>query len=323
MSLKEIFMELFNRLGFSEDEVKVYIGYLGMPQATVSQIMSLLEMDYDKVKAITDKLEKEKFLKKIEGIIERYVPLEPYFNLNIKQSKFFRDEISLIKDNVLADQSAKYDDLDAIASKAKKNMNNREQDIIDDAIQRVKDSIADFTLTFMNKIDDAFALAETTEEKFSEVQSAAKAVRPIDPIKTCFLIGKAGLITYLKDVIWRTKSSIIIVTPTVVPEILELLAQVAYERKTQKFFLVTHWDLDTYGDIVRKLSALGNLQCRQLKAIGEYWAVTRDAEEIMLAPETRTDSDLVCMISTQEGYAKLYSQFIGPMFQANSMPLKM
>ncbi len=51
-------MDLFTQYGLMEDDVKVYIGYLGMPQATVSQIMSLLEMDYDKVKAITDKLEK-------------------------------------------------------------------------------------------------------------------------------------------------------------------------------------------------------------------------------------------------------------------------
>ncbi len=65
-----------------------------------------------------------------------------------------------------------------------------------------------------------------------------------------------------------------------------------------------------------------NVQFHQLKAAGEYWAVTRDAEEIMLAPETNKDNDLVCVISDREGYAKLYSQFIGPMFQANSQPLK-
>nr|MDO8118255.1 hypothetical protein [Candidatus Sigynarchaeota archaeon] len=132
-----------------------------------------------------------------------------------------------------------------------------------------------------------------------------------------------GLVTYLKDVVWRTKSSIIIVTPVVVPEILELIAQVAYERKAQKFFLTTHWDLAMYGEIIKKMSVLGNVQFRQLKTAGEYWAVTRDAEEIMLAPNTPKDNDMVCVISEQEGYANLYSQFIGPLFQANSAPLKL
>ncbi|MBN2153859.1 MAG: hypothetical protein JW839_20545 [Candidatus Lokiarchaeota archaeon] len=65
-----------------------------------------------------------------------------------------------------------------------------------------------------------------------------------------------------------------------------------------------------------------NVVYRQLKTAGEYWAVTRDAEEIMVAPETPKDNDLVCVISDQEGYAKLYSQFIGPMSRANSQPLK-
>ncbi|MBD3187653.1 hypothetical protein GF325_12535, partial [Candidatus Bathyarchaeota archaeon] len=122
MSLKEINMEIFSEYGLLEDEIKVYIGYLSMPQATVSQIMSLLEMEFDTVKNITEKLVETKFLKKIEGIIERYIPLEPYFSLFTGQSKTFRDEISVIKDDVLADQSAKYDELDGIGTDAKGNI---------------------------------------------------------------------------------------------------------------------------------------------------------------------------------------------------------
>ncbi|MHA1679880.1 MAG: hypothetical protein ACTSUE_02660 [Promethearchaeota archaeon] len=194
---------------------------------------------------------------------------------------------------------------------------------VDDTIQKIKDSVADFSLSFMNQIDEAFEIAEKNEEKLTEIHDAAHSTRPTEPILTWHLIGKAALITYLKDVVWRTKSSIIIVTPTVVPEILELIANVAYERKAQKFFLTTHWDLATYGEVIKKMSVLGNIQFRQLKTTGEYWAVTRDAEEIMLAPNTNKDNDLVCVISEQDGYAKLYSQFIGPMFQANSQPLKL
>jgi hypothetical protein len=113
------------------------------------------------------------------------------------------------------------------------------------------------------------------------------------------------------------------VTPEAVPEILELIANVAYERKAQKFFLTTHWDLATYGEIIKRMSDLGNVQFRQLKTSSDYWAVTRDAEEIMIAPNAPKDSDLVCVISEQEQYSKLYSQIIGPMFQAQSQPLKL
>ncbi|MHA1368277.1 MAG: helix-turn-helix domain-containing protein, partial [Promethearchaeota archaeon] len=67
MSLKEVNKEIFTRYGLTEDEINVYIIYLSMPQATVSYVMNVLEMEYDKVKEITEKLEQEKFLKKIEG----------------------------------------------------------------------------------------------------------------------------------------------------------------------------------------------------------------------------------------------------------------
>ena len=282
-----------------------------MNQATVSQIMCLLELDYDLVKKCTDNLENKKLLKKIEGKIERYVPMEPYFNFCIQNSKNFRDKASNFKDKALAMQSKCYDGLDRINKKD------------NDATQKIKDTIATHTLDFMNLIDDAFYDAEQSEEHLMEINDAAHAVRSIPHTHTWHIVGKAGLVTYLKDVIWRTMSSIIIMTPYVVPEILELISQVAYERKAQKFFYTTHWDLAQYGDIIRKMNMLGNIQFRQLKTAGEYWAVTRDALEIMLAPETAKDAELVCVVSDQPGYAKLYSQFIGPMFQANSQPLEL
>jgi len=311
VSLEGVSRDIFTKYGLTDNDIKVYIGYLGWPHATISEIMTILQLDYDTVWKITEKLEKSQFLKKIEGNIERYVPLEPYFSSLSDNLKKYRSEISAIKDQALAAQSGEYDELDA--------SDGRE---IDASIQKVKDKIADATLTFMNRIDDARDNAEKHEDMLAGIHDAAHVLSMVEPVNTWFVIGKAGLITYLKDVIWRTKASIIIVTPVVVPEILELLAQVAYERKAQKFFFTSHWNLAQYGDIIRKMNVLGNIQFRQLKTEGEYWAVTRDAEEIMLAPETPKDEDLVCLVSDHPGYAKLYSQFIGPMFQANSQPLK-
>ncbi|MHA1733797.1 MAG: hypothetical protein ACTSU5_17775, partial [Promethearchaeota archaeon] len=61
---------------------------------------------------------------------------------------------------------------------------------------------------------------------------------------------------------------------------------------------------------------------RQLKSTGEFWACTKDAEEVALAPASKNEGDLVAVVSEQEGYAQLYSQFIGPIFQANSRPIQ-
>ncbi len=70
------------------------------------------------------------------------------------------------------------------------------------------------------------------------------------------------------------------------------------------------------------MKLLGNIQFRQLGTPGEYYAVTRDAEEVIIAPATKDEAQLISMVSTQESYAKLYAQFIGPIFTANSRPIR-
>ena len=69
------------------------------------------------------------------------------------------------------------------------------------------------------------------------------------------------------------------------------------------------------------MKSLGNIQFRQLKSKGDFIAMTKDAEEVLLAPVAGDQDALVAMVSTQDGYCKLYSQIIGPVFQANSRPI--
>ena len=84
MSLKEITKELFTRYGLTEKEINVYIKYLGVPQATISEVFMYFEegeIEYSEVEEITNKLVESNFLEKVEGIVDRYVPLEPFFEL--------------------------------------------------------------------------------------------------------------------------------------------------------------------------------------------------------------------------------------------------
>ena len=108
----------------------------------------------------------------------------------------------------------------------------------------------------------------------------------------------------------------------VIPEILQVISEIAFKKKAARFMITSHWDMNLYGNILVKMKQLGNIQFRQLSQAGDYYAVTRDAEEIIIAPYTNVDSQIVSTISNQMAYAKLYSQFIGPIFQANSRPIK-
>jgi len=54
----------------------------------------------------------------------------------------------------------------------------------------------------------------------------------------------------------------------------------------------------------------------------EFFALTRDAEEVIIGPATEKEGEMISVISNQTAFSILYSQFIGPIFQANSRPIK-
>nr|MDO8115709.1 hypothetical protein [Candidatus Sigynarchaeota archaeon] len=143
-----------------------------------------------------------------------------------------------------------------------------------------------------------------------------------EEVQTRLVIGLPSIVKTIIWMMYQTKASIIIVMPRVIPELLEAIAGAAYERKGQKFFVTSYWDTSKYGEILKKMSVLGNIQFRALKGPGEYFAVSRDAREILITPDNVNAEKIVAIHSADLGFVKLYSQFIGPMFQANSMPLK-
>ncbi|MHA1804874.1 MAG: hypothetical protein ACTSU4_10150 [Promethearchaeota archaeon] len=193
---------------------------------------------------------------------------------------------------------------------------------IGSTINAEKDIFSDFNANFIKAINDATDIAETNEEKLKEIYRASAAIEEPTKITTWHTVGMKALISNIKDMIYRVKSSIIIVLPEVIPEILKFVSEIAYQKKAARFMLTSNFDLSVYGPILNKMKLLGNIQFRQLGTPGEYYAVTRDAEEVIIAPATKDEAQLISMVSTQESYAKLYAQFIGPIFTANSRPIR-
>jgi len=194
---------------------------------------------------------------------------------------------------------------------------------IQDNIQNVKDAIADFTLAIMNSIDDVTEKAEHHEVLLKDIHAASSSVQDVGIIKTWHTVGRHALVSVMKDAIYRTKSSVIIIMPVVLPEILQVISEFAFQKKAARFMITAQFDMQTYGDIIKKMLALGNIQFRTLTAQGEYYAVTRDAEEVVLCPSTTKDLEMVSIVSNQDQYARLYAQIIGPVFQANSRPVRL
>ncbi|MFW9872915.1 MAG: hypothetical protein ACFFG0_07425 [Candidatus Thorarchaeota archaeon] len=217
--------------------------------------------------------------------------------------------------NMLGDHKTKYEQ-NAIT------LQNSLSNTTRDTIQNVKDTIADFTLQFMNSIDDATELGENNEEKLKDIQNASSSIPEISRVTTWQVIGRDAMIAAMKDAIYRVKSSIIVVMPVVVPEILQVVSEYAFQKKAVRFMLTSHFDLSAYSGIINKMKQLGNIQFRQLQTPSDFYAVTRDAEEVILCPHSDKETEMIAVVSNQPAYSVLYSQFIGPIFQANSRPIK-
>ena len=116
----------------------------------------MLEKDVESVTKIAAKLEENNFIKKIPGVIERYIPLEPYFSLFNKDSEVFREEIGTIKDNVLQDQSKRFEKLEGIEKNA--------VDLIDTAVST---QVNDFFRDSDTHDADKKATIENARDRFT------------------------------------------------------------------------------------------------------------------------------------------------------------
>ena len=160
MSLKEQTKDLYTRYGLSDADFNAYVVFLGMPQSTTSEVAGILDVDPDEIKKIAEKLEQKNFIRKLPGVIERYIPLEPYLELFNKESSVFREEIAKIKDAVLADQSSRFENLEKIEKGAVKSIDTAVLTQVDDFF-KVSDS---HDVDKKNVIENARKRFETTSK---------------------------------------------------------------------------------------------------------------------------------------------------------------
>ncbi|MBD3351541.1 MAG: hypothetical protein GF364_08645 [Candidatus Lokiarchaeota archaeon] len=214
---------------------------------------------------------------------------------------------------MLEDHKSKYQENATTLQQSLKNT-------INDTIKDTRDAIADFTLDYMNNIDEGTELAESNEEKLTDIFNASKEVVDVSEIKTWHLVGMDAIMEYINDSLKRVKSIVIIVTHQVIPKILETLGQAAYENKRARYRYITHWTPE-FEPFMKKMKVFGNIQFRQLRSAGEFIAMSRESEEVLLAPIVADEKNIISIVSTEPGYCKLYKEIIGPVFLGNSRPV--
>ena len=107
----------------------------------------------------------------------------------------------------------------------------------------------------------------------------------------------------------NTDKLIYLILPIIHPEILSYCSEYAFQRKEVMFILVSYWDLSLYGKILSSMTALGNIQIRQLTMPTNSLIIRRDDSELLLALIEKNPEDIICIKSEDTGLVK----FLGDM----------
>jgi hypothetical protein len=234
-----------------------------------------------------------------------------------KQIAYFHEEGQKLEDslhNMLENHKAKY-------KENASNLENYLSTTIKDNIQNVKDAIADFTIQFMNSIDESYEIAEKNEAKLTEIFNLSKTIVEQPSVTTWHVSGHMAVIGAICDIFKRTKSTVIVVTPEPELQVIQNLGMIAMDKQRQTFGYTTQWDMSKDREVIETMKKIPNINLKNLKSSTDFYACVRDAEEFLLAPKTDKKQNLIGIVSNEDNYTKLFAGVIGSTFQANSRPL--
>ena len=133
--------------------------------------------------------------------------------------------------------------------------------------------------------------------------------------------GLEGLKQLVINNISTTKTLIHMILPLILPEFLSYVSEYAYKEKEAKFVLISHWDMNIYGEILSKMITLGNIQIRQLAFSSDVIAVMKDKEELILAPISNNLENLLCIRIRAPEIVNFFNQVFFPLYMGQSRPI--
>jgi hypothetical protein len=140
----------------------------------------------------------------------------------------------------------------------------------------------------------------------------------INADKTWHYVTKRAILNHMKDMVKRTKSTVTVVVPNIEEAPIEEIKEISRAIRIQ---IITGVDETIHKKLLKELLMQGNVRIWSLTE-KDYISCTRDAEEVLIAPVARKDTDCVATVSVEDNYVKLYHKFIGPMWMASSREIR-
>ena len=331
----------------NNDLLNIYLSLLSIGNGTLGQISSLTGLDYITVRKLLEELILLGYVKKI-GKIPRYYALEPFLeSIKNKIDESSQDLIlSIVEKKIDATPLTLIDNKEMFVQYVKSGVEEQKQKLIqkyangDQSDLSKKNELEDSIENLITTVTSiSFDLIKEAENKGKQVMKKAissalipalqylsevktnvdiiyEASRGLDieekEIPTDILFGESAVLSMMKDLILRTKSNINILMPKPEIQSLILIANLV-NRKRVKASIVGNFE-KCPKSVMERLkpspSTIGTVTLRQSKEI-TTWAVIRDSEEIVFAPDVNPNDLMVgiWVLSETPGLEQLIQQF--------------
>jgi sugar-specific transcriptional regulator TrmB len=178
----------------------------------------------------------------------------------------------------------------------------------------LKDSYTTSSNEISNRLAAIIYKVNETKTYLQEITNSVDQIRPVPRPHSMIIYGDENSMTAVSDMLIRTKSTCTLVVPTLSQEIVDLLTKQISKRVRVRVLA----DVDPFRDeaLIAAMKEQGNITIWAYPT-RDFYAVTRDGAEVLLAPVTR-DGELTSFLTEQDALVRAIQQIISASFMARS-----
>lgn len=223
-------------------------------------------------------------------------------------------------------------ELDAVASETSQEIQNSygkldsQLDTLNGVLAKTVDKLEESSMIGLTDetLEQAFAPSGRDQvdtkhiaERLGNVWERVKATDFPGAKKTWNVVTRAAVNAHIQDMLTRAKSKVTLI----VPEVQDVPVDVLADLKTTIGVELVITEGGQIGQSVRPLVGRGNIRVRT-RSERDVFACVRDSEEVIMAPAASADSDVIGVVSEDDGFVRFVMSIVGPIFQAKTKLLK-
>lgn len=311
-------------LDLEEKEIKIYISLLSLGNVgTLGQISMVAGLDILVTNAALEGLSNKGYIMQHKGKISRYYALEPFLESYIKLfdpmgfltlirnlskslensplgliddaemfNQYLKNNLTKKKEELLKNQTITEDNIKIInnvVDESVKIIADTAFSIIQDMEEKGKKLLQKNAKKFQNDTNVIFKSITDARDSFVELFKISRDIKVPANFEHDVLVGESSILIALRDIITRSKNSLLIFMP--LPEIKSLMNLVELSQRLAIKIDVIGNVNKTPSVILEKIKNEGiGINLRQLDQI-DFWAVIMDEEEFLFAPNPKNEID--------------------------------